>query len=169
MKNFKKLIFLIMTAAMFVLAAVGFVACGDDDGNGNADLSKYAGTYKIERIERQQGLLDNTYNVGDSLKPALSTLPNEYGQDTLTDDYLVIVLNADGTATVNSKISDSLGGFQGEKTGTWTINEQEIVELKALSDNMAQGVQTSLSFVNGKLRLWCQLAAANYVNYYLAK
>ncbi len=158
MKNFKKLLFLMMTAVLFVLAAVGLAACGDDSG---ADLSKYAGTYKIERIERFQGLADNTYNVGDSLKPALSSLPNEYGQDTLTDDYLVIVLNADGTATVNSKISASLGGFQGKKTGTWTIDEQEIIELKALSDNMAQGLQTSLSFVVGKLRFWCQLAPAN--------
>lgn len=164
MKNFKKFMLLMATAVLFVLAAVGLAACGDDD----ADLSQYAGAYKVESVTRSKGINQDTYNVGDSLEPGFG-LPNEFGQSTLTDDYIVIVLNADGTATVNSKIPASLGGFQGEKTGNWTIDKNEIIEFKALSDNMTSVQECSLSYNDGKLRFWCMLAEMNYVEYTLSK
>lgn len=164
MKSIKKFMLLMVTAVLFVLAAVGLAACGDDE----ADLSKYAGTYKVESVTRSQGINQKTYNVGDSLEPGFG-LTSEFGQSTLTDDYIVIVLKEDGTATVNSKISALLGGFQGEKTGTWTIDEHEIIEFKALSDNMTSQESSLMFNSDGQLRFWCKLGEANFVEYFLAK
>ncbi|MDE6059041.1 MAG: hypothetical protein K2G44_03270 [Clostridia bacterium] len=166
MKGRNKWFCLLVAIVTLVFTVAGMTACGDT----GKDLSAYAGTYKVESIRRSQGINDKTYQVGDSLKPALSTLPNEFGADTLTDDYLVIELKADGTATVNSKISESLGGFTGTKTGEWTIDKQDFIELKALTDNMTSLSESSLRFNDeGKLRFWCKLGEMNYVEYCLAK
>lgn len=169
MKGIKKFLFLMATTVLFVLAALGMTACGGDKDDG-ADVSQYAGTYKVESLCRRQGISEKTYNVGDSLKPALSTMENEFGADTLTDDYLVIELKADGTATVNSKISTALGGFQGEKTGAWSINKDKVVELKALTDNLTSMKSTSAMIIDeGKLRILCILENESSVEYTLAK
>ncbi len=165
MKAFKKWAVVLTATAMLLFGAVGLAACGGDKG---PNLADYVGTYKVETLRRQIALSDETYEVGASLKAPFG-LSNEFGQDTLTDDYIVIVLNEDGTASVSSKISAELGGFQGEKTGTWTIDKDLFVTFEALSGNLTVR-ESSLSFqTNGKLRFWCMLGEANFVEYMLAK
>lgn len=130
MKHLKKFMLLLTTAVLFVLAAVGMVACGgeDDGGDENADLSQYAGVYKLTQIKWDMGAMIRTYNLGDEVDGA-----------SLTEDYLTFDFKADGTVTVTSSIPQSQEGFTGTKTGSWTVVGTAI-QTSVMSDNLSDTI-----------------------------
>ncbi len=158
----RKLKLLVMTVAIFVLAAVGFVACGEGGGDNDdekGDLSQYAGTYKLVQIKWDMGAMVRTYNLGDEMDGAV-----------LTEDYLVFEFKEDGTVTVTSSIPESQEGFTGTKTGSWTL-EWNAIQSSIMSDNMASTILGSGFHTedDGGLQFYYTTSRSQTYTYYLAK
>ncbi len=158
MKSIRKLMLLMMTAAIFVLAAVGFAACGGGDGE-EVDLSQYAGTYKLEQIKWDMGSMVRTYNLGDEVDGA-----------ELTENYLTFEFKEDGTVTVTSSIPESQEGFTGTKTGSWTVVGSAI-QSSIMSDNMASTILDSglRADSDGGLQFYYTTSRSQTYTYFLVK
>lgn len=154
----RKLKLLVMTVAIFMLAAVGFVACGEGEGE-KVDLSKYAGTYKLVQIKWDMGAMIRTYNLGDEIDGVV-----------LTEDYLVFEFKEDGTVTVTSSIPESQEAFTGTKTGTWTV-ELDLIQTDIMKDNLASTILGSglRNKDDGSLEFYYTTSRSQTYTYYLAK
>ena len=76
---------------------------------------KVEGTYKFKSLSYEQGGVSINVQVGEEFM----------GYITLTEDFMVVTLNEDGTAS----IAMNAGGDAESATGTWTDKGNDEIEL----------------------------------------
>ncbi len=105
MKKFSKVLALVLVTALLSCCLL-FTGCG----------AKKAGVYKFESMMMDQGGMQIEINVGEKFMGAI----------TLTEDFMVITLNEDGTVSI--KVSDIMGDAD-MQTGTWTDDDKESITI----------------------------------------
>ena len=101
MKKFSKVLALVLVTALLSCCLL-FTGCS----------AKKAGVYKFESMQMEKDGVQVEIKVGEKFMGAL----------TLTEDFMVITLNEDGTISIKaSGMGDDL------QTGTWTDDDKESI------------------------------------------
>ena len=108
-----KKIFIALLTLVMSICCFSFIACNEE---------KQADTYKFYSYQTSQ----ETYNVGD---------PAPWGDQTITEDYIVLVLSKDGSLSTTTDVNGNVT----TNTGVWSLDGENLT-MTLISGDQSQTV-----------------------------